>query len=530
MVGLLGNEEAVGSFLLAGWGERAPTCNWRCVTEVTKDVEKLWSEMIEEPRVAVLLVSGVPECRSLIDAYEGPVTVVEIPNGDEPRVSCSVYEPYSGWKSEVSMEDLDDLDPLDDARGAKRVDELVAAVFRLATLERRQDSAKTALSFKLQILNAATTEIADIVQRNPRGPRHLVRALNRQRTMMVDVGPAFPFLAGLALTLLDRCMATSDVDAILTSMMLAQSFYRTRSSGREYLKSAIQSHPVWADHHFWRDALQSCVRKQQRGFVDPPLDDHHFDDDYDDDHDFRHDSVPSAATSSSDHSQESFFFQRRTTNGKKPLVGNLYLPQPKGGEVCCGQGRPPSSTTSSKTPPRTKRKAKRNTDQPPPPATPPPSQTPVPFKHPSPTASSWVVAPLYAVCLPQTLRYSHDDHVQHQVALWSQLGGIVHAMLEFGVAADNVRTFVNVVCDEHALAQAQRDVILDHIDLVQGISNPVPAVDELLPTTAVDVGGAAEGASKENEAPPPSSFIMDRRRPTAEDILPPSSTGTDDIL
>ena len=86
---------------------------------------------------------------------------------------------------------------------------------------------------------------------------------------MVDVGAAYPFLAGLLLTALDRCMRLRDVDSILVSMMLAQSFYRSRTGGgespnarREYLKSAIQTHPVWGDALFWREALALCVAKQ----------------------------------------------------------------------------------------------------------------------------------------------------------------------------------------------------------------------------------------------------------------------------
>ena len=111
---------------------------------------------------------------------------------------------------------------------------------------------------------------------------------------MVDVSSAFPFLAGLMLTVLDRCQSAHDVDSILTSMMLAHSFYRVREpvqledeeeavstgkatredaedeayasarSRREYLKAAIQSHPVWGDASFWREALTICVAKQRR--------------------------------------------------------------------------------------------------------------------------------------------------------------------------------------------------------------------------------------------------------------------------
>ena len=102
-----------------------------------------------------------------------------------------------------------------------------------------------------------TTELADLVAKDDAGSREFVRALNRERTRMVDLGPAFPFLAGLLLTALDAFLRARDVDAILVAMMLAQSFYRRRGETREYLKVPLQAHPVWADAAFWPDALDA---------------------------------------------------------------------------------------------------------------------------------------------------------------------------------------------------------------------------------------------------------------------------------
>ena len=50
-------------------------------------------------------------------------------------------------------------------------------------------------------------------------------------------------------------------------MMLAQSFFRYRDDAgrREYLKAAVQTHPVWGDAAFWREALSVCVAKQAGG-------------------------------------------------------------------------------------------------------------------------------------------------------------------------------------------------------------------------------------------------------------------------
>uniref|UniRef100_A0A7S3NP14 Uncharacterized protein n=1 Tax=Aureoumbra lagunensis TaxID=44058 RepID=A0A7S3NP14_9STRA len=457
VVGLVGDEEAVASFLLAGWGQRRNDndliCNWISVHENTcnEELERSWYNLIKSKRLAVILVSGSVVLRldTLMDEHiksGKPPTVVALPSGSAlPRVTCSVYEPYAGWRSEIEsketiteelssaitnicggsmsklkneqvfnqtdktkerpQEEIEEEIKIDKNRG-RRVDALVDAIFRLATLDvargeedehlfkdvqpgwdgstnptsrRSKGSASAARGFKLQILNAATTELAEILQISPRGAKHFVRALNRQRTRMVDVGAAFPFLAGLSLTVLDKCMATSDVDAILTSMMLAQSFYRSRQNNqkneenqpaREYLKSAIQSHPVWSDVAFWRDALTVCVDKQRRDLLHEP------------------------------------------SNGKP---------------------RPPPS-----------------------PLLPASSNT----------------TPLYALCLPIGLRPDYSEAAaQHQVALWSQLGGIVHAMLEFGVDCAQVRSFVQLICDEHNLAAPQRAAILDHIKHVEHRNN-----------------------------------------------------------
>ena len=56
----------------------------------------------------------------------------------------------------------------------------------------------------------------------PTGVPRLVRALNRQRTHNVNVGSAYPFLAGSLLSMLNQCLEHNDVDAVLNAMMLAQ--------------------------------------------------------------------------------------------------------------------------------------------------------------------------------------------------------------------------------------------------------------------------------------------------------------------
>lgn len=227
------------------------------------------------------------------------------------------------------------------------------------------------------MLNAATTEIAELLQ-NQHGARDFVRALNRQRTRMVDVSAAFPFLAGLMLTVLDRCQAQRDVDSILTAMMLAQSFYRTRAgNGREYLKAAIQSHPVWADVFFWREALALCVWKQRASYSESP----------------RMDRSGSA----------------------DPGEDRMLAPPP---------------------PPRG-------------------------------TAEGDDERQLYTSCLPSIFRFAAATESAERVAFWSQLGGIVHAMLEFGTHPDVVRAFADAVCAEHNLSRHQRDIIVQHIESVQ---------------------------------------------------------------
>ena len=182
---------------------------------------------------------------------------------------------------------------------------------------------------------------------------------------MVDVGIAFPFLAGLLLTALDRCQRLRDVDSILVSMMLAQSFYRSRpgnvvgdddQASREYLKSAIQTHPVWADALFWREALALCVSKQ------------------------------------------------------KTLGPNAADPD-EGDDPGCTPG--------------------------------------------------YFVHLFYAE--------ADADRARHADALWSQLGGIVHAMHEFGVAPDAVIQFLDAVCSEHGVDEHRRQTLVDHVESMRAV-------------------------------------------------------------
>lgn len=271
-----------------------------------------------------------------------------------------------------------------------------------------------AMNFKLQVLNAATTETAELLQSCPQGARDVVGALNRQRTRMVDVDAAFPFLAGLVLTVLDRCQSQRDVDSILTAMMLAQSFYRTRGNDgrREYLKSAIQSHPVWADVFFWREALTLCVWKQRSSY----------------------DSGERRAPSPTEATAE--VLDGGADNGD-------------------------------------------NRDDKPPPPPPPPPMTPRPSDEDTPA---------YASCLPVTFRFFSSPESSERVALWSQLGGIVHAMLEFGSDPDTVLAFAEDVSNEHNLSTQHRAIIVQHIETVRrsqqrNVANhPRPADDDKMRT------------------------------------------------
>ena len=179
------------------------------------------------------------------------------------------------------------------------------------------------------------------------------------RPRMVDVGAAYPFLAGLLLTALDRCMRLRDVDSILVSMMLAQSFYRSRTGGgdapaarREYLKSAIQTHPVWGDALFWREALALCVSKQNA---------------------------------------------HRAAPGDDPDAGD------------------------------------------------------------DPGCSPGLFAALF-------YGGADDGKAAAADALWSQLGGIVHAMHEFGVAPDAIVAFLDAVCAEHAIDGERKRILADHVE------------------------------------------------------------------
>ncbi|KAH8047828.1 hypothetical protein JL722_12849 [Aureococcus anophagefferens] len=353
---LLGDEAHVGLFLLAGWAKReARGCNW---------------ERVDEGAAGDAAVDA--ERRRGDEEEHRGVVVVEIPSSDAaPRASCALFEPNETWSGRWAARRRGDdggpkpveapADAAAEAATRRRVDALVATLFRLVARDGGGGAAPaggTARAFELEVLNACTTELAEHLQA-PSGARRFVEALNRQRTRMVDVGAAYPFLAGLLLTALDRCMRLRDVDSILVSMMLAQSFYRSRTGGgdapaarREYLKSAIQTHPVWGDALFWREALALCVSKQNA---------------------------------------------HRAAPGDDPDAGD------------------------------------------------------------DPGCSPGLFAALFYGA-------ADDGKAAAADALWSQLGGIVHAMHEFGVAPDAIVAFLDAVCAEHAIDGERKRILADHVE------------------------------------------------------------------
>lgn len=59
--------------------------------------------------------------------------------------------------------------------------------------------------------------------------------------------------------------------------------------------------------------------------------------------------------------------------------------------------------------------------------------------------------------------YCGPGQEAERLARWSQLGGVVHAMLEFGVAPDAVLTFVDDTCKAHRVDDGQRKTLVDHV-------------------------------------------------------------------
>ena len=50
--------------------------------------------------------------------------------------------------------------------------------------------------------------------------------------------------------------------------------------------------------------------------------------------------------------------------------------------------------------------------------------------------------------------------------VFSQLGGIVHSMMEFGLTSQEVEVFVERVCDAHGLTQVQEHAVMTHVEAV----------------------------------------------------------------
>ena len=295
------------------------------------------------------------------------------------------------------------------------------------------------------LLNAAATEIRSLLQQHESVPR-LVRALNRQRTRNVNVGLAYPFIAGILLSVLDHCLDTKeDVESVLNSMMLSQSFYRltTAADGsgpsmgrggvggvrsfrwrisstsdglrREFLKSALENHPLWHDQSFWHIALRVCVAKQERlGY-------------------------------------------QTLDRSEKPK------PEEVAGVGAGGRGRGGGSSSTPASP------------------SPPTSPQPTATAAAAAAAAAASAAASAAAHAPQSplsffgimssaeaaqARATKQAMEETKKVVFSQLGGIVHSMMEFGLTSQEVEVFVERVCDAHGLTQVQEHAVMTHVEAV----------------------------------------------------------------
>mmetsp|Transcript_20644 Transcript_20644/g.24438 ORF Transcript_20644/g.24438 Transcript_20644/m.24438 type:complete len:669 (-) Transcript_20644:123-2129(-) len=119
----------------------------------------------------------------------------------------------------------------------------------------------------------------------PEGREALVHALNQQRSRRTEIEDGFEELCEAMSVVLDKCRENRDVHTAKMAMMLSQTFYRepilvvesnslptgTRGraesssgpsrKGREYLKSALISHPLWEDMSFWDEACWQSIRE-----------------------------------------------------------------------------------------------------------------------------------------------------------------------------------------------------------------------------------------------------------------------------
>lgn len=129
-------------------------------------------------------------------------------------------------------------------------------------------------------LRSAAKEIA-VSLHSPGGLPRFVRALNQRRCKNSDIGAAYPFIAGLLLSLLNKCWDDNAVDPVLNTMMLAQSFYRFKgvdgdvgaedpqtitqnddcTQEKQFLKTALETHPLWRSSAFWQGALELGIAK-----------------------------------------------------------------------------------------------------------------------------------------------------------------------------------------------------------------------------------------------------------------------------
>mmetsp|Transcript_46810 Transcript_46810/g.94438 ORF Transcript_46810/g.94438 Transcript_46810/m.94438 type:complete len:623 (-) Transcript_46810:88-1956(-) len=133
------------------------------------------------------------------------------------------------------------------------------------------------------------------------GREALVHALNQQRSRRTEIsGQGFAELAAALAMVLDKCRENRDVHTAKMAMMLSQTFWKnaeqsapssptppapppsttpdsasssaasaspavpgtsSRGDVREYLKSALESHPLWQDMDFWEDACWESIKQ-----------------------------------------------------------------------------------------------------------------------------------------------------------------------------------------------------------------------------------------------------------------------------
>ena len=176
---------------------------------------------------------------------------------------------------------------------------------------------------------------------------------------------------------------------------------------REFLKTALETHPLWRDEAFWHQALQLCVAKQQ----------------------LQASTLRSAEKAMEDNIKDAVV---------KGRSQDLHLSQ--SGEEVEGESENEDVTYDQM------------------------DSNILCWQLTFDPEQGYSGVPGVGSAGDGTAAAEEEEEARRtHTIIFAQMGGIVHSMLEFGVGKEEVQAFVTNVVREHNMPEEHRDMIMAHV-------------------------------------------------------------------